>query len=135
MSNRIDENLTYIATFFLQPANSTHRQYEALRAFFVEGLPSAEAARRFGYSPGSFRVLCHEFRQQPHRDFFRPPRKGPTVAPKRDRVREQVLGRAASGRSSSRRRGKRANPSWLRISETAAGLRRSPDSSNALLMS
>ena len=92
MSNRIDKNLTNIATFFLQPANSTHRQYEALRAFFVEGLPSAEAARRFGYSPGSFRVLCHEFRQQPHRDFFRPPRKGPTVAPKRDRVREQVIG-------------------------------------------
>jgi len=92
MSKRIDKNLTDIAAFFLQPANSTHRQYEALRAFFVEGLPSAEAARRFGYSPGSFRVLCHEFRQQPHRDFFRPPRKGPTVAPKRDRVREQVIG-------------------------------------------
>lgn len=91
MSNRIDKNITNLAAFFLQPANSTHRQYEALRAFFVEGLPSAEAARRFGYSPGSFRVLCHEFRQQPHRNFFRPPRKGPTIAPKRDRVSEQVI--------------------------------------------
>lgn len=92
MSIRVDKNITDIATFFLQPANSTHRQYEALRAYFVDGLPSAEAARRFGYTAGSFRVLCHEFRQHPDRDFFRPPQKGPTAAPKRDRVREQVIG-------------------------------------------
>ena len=38
-------------------------QYEALRAFFIEGLPSAEAATRFGYTPGSFRVLVHHFQQ------------------------------------------------------------------------
>lgn len=50
------------ARFFLEPANATHRQYEALRAYFVEGLPSAQAAARFGYSPGSFRVLVHRFR-------------------------------------------------------------------------
>jgi hypothetical protein len=36
-------------------------------------------------------VLCHGFRQNPHRELFRPPQKGPTVAPKRDRVREQVI--------------------------------------------
>jgi hypothetical protein len=53
---------------FLEPANSTHRQYEALRAFFVEGLPSAEAAARFGYTPGSFLVLVHHFRNRPDRD-------------------------------------------------------------------
>ena len=50
--------ITELAQVFLSPRNSTHRQYEALRAYFVEGLPSAEAARRFGYTPGSFRVLC-----------------------------------------------------------------------------
>jgi len=81
------EKITGLAAVFLQPANSTHRQYEALRAYFVEGLPSAEAARRFGYSAGSFRVLCLQFRQDPHRAFFVPPSKGPSVAPKRDRVR------------------------------------------------
>jgi hypothetical protein len=91
MSNSTDIKLTDPAAFFLQPANSTHRQYEALRAYFVEGLPSAEAARRFGYTPGSFRVLCHEFRHNPQRDFFRPPQKGPSVAPKRDRLREQAI--------------------------------------------
>jgi hypothetical protein len=91
MSNGEAKKITDLATVFLQPANSTHRQYEALRAYFVEGLPSGEAARRFGYSAGSFRVLCHQFRQDPHRAFFLPPSKGPSLAPKRDRVREQVI--------------------------------------------
>jgi len=79
------------AHFFLAPANATHRQYEALRAYFVEHWPSAEVATRFGYTPGSFRVLCHQFRQNPQRPFFLLPQKGPRVAPKRDRVRDQVI--------------------------------------------
>jgi len=62
---------------FLEPANSTHRQYEALRAYFVDGLPSAETAARFGYSAGSFRVLCHQLRQNPQRRFFLPPQTEP----------------------------------------------------------
>src|SRR5436309_14648992 len=85
------KNLTSLADCFLQPANSTHRQYEALRAYFVEGLPSAEAAARFGYSPGSFRVLVHEFRQDPQRPFFLTPAKGPQAAPKKDRLRQRVV--------------------------------------------
>ena len=64
--------LTSVARAFLEPRNTTHRQYEALRAFFVEGLSSAEAAAKFGYSYGSFRVLCHEFRQDLEREFFLP---------------------------------------------------------------
>ena len=62
---------------FLQPVNATHRQYEALRAFFVEGLSSEQAAKRFGYSTGSFRVLCRRFRKNPSRPFFLPTQKGP----------------------------------------------------------
>ena len=50
------------ARFFLEPVNTLHRQYEALRAYFVDGLPSTQAARQFGYTPGAFRVLCHQFR-------------------------------------------------------------------------
>lgn len=83
--------LTDMAPFFLEPQNATQRQYEALRAYFVEGLPSAEVARRFGYSPGSFRVLAHEFRQNPDRPFFLPPRRGPQSAPKADRLREKIV--------------------------------------------
>jgi hypothetical protein len=80
-----------MARFFLEPANPTHRQYEALRAYFVEDLPSAEVARRFGYSPGSFRVLTHQFRQNPDRPFFLPPQKGPQASPKADRLRDKVV--------------------------------------------
>jgi hypothetical protein len=88
MSNSASNKLT---RFFLEPTTSTHRQYEALRAFFVEGLSSAETAKRFGYTAGSFRVLCHEFRKNPHRVFFLAPAKGPQAAPKVDRLREKVI--------------------------------------------
>jgi Transposase DDE domain len=85
------KKLTDLSRVFLEPTNATHRQYEALRAFFVDGLPSAEAARRFGYTPGSFRVLVHQFRQDPRRDFFLTPAKGPHVAPKTDPLRERII--------------------------------------------
>jgi hypothetical protein len=83
--------LTDLERVFLEPTDPTHRQYEALRAYFVEGLPSQEVAKRFGYTPGSFRVLWHQFRQHPHRAFFIPPRKGPHHAPQRDPVRDHVM--------------------------------------------
>ena len=91
MFNNKHENLTELARIFLTPANSTHRQYEALRAFFVEGRSSQEAARRFGYSPGSFRVLACQFRQDPHRPFFLPPAKGPQRAPPSDPWRQRII--------------------------------------------
>ncbi|MGB7295134.1 MAG: hypothetical protein WBC70_06040 [Candidatus Aminicenantales bacterium] len=80
-----------MTSFFLIPSNVTHRQYEALRAYFVDHLRGPEAAARFGYTPGSFRVLVHAFRQNPHRAFFLLPAKGPRKAPKRDDLRETVI--------------------------------------------
>lgn len=80
------------AAFFLAPQHAVHRQYEALRAFFVEQLCSKDAAARFGYTPGAFRVLCHQFRHDPDkREFFRTPRRGPQNAPARDAVRELAV--------------------------------------------
>jgi len=80
-----------IKRVFLEPANPTHRQYEALRAYFVEGISSAETAARFGYTPGSFRVLCHGFRQDLQRPFFLPVLKGPHVSAKRNTTREKII--------------------------------------------
>ncbi len=91
MFNSTGKPLTELERIFLEPTDPTHRQYEALRAYFVEGLPSQEVAKRFGYTPGSFRVLCHQFRQHPQRSFFIQPRKGPHHAPKRDPVRDHVI--------------------------------------------
>ena len=79
--------------FFLSPEGPLHRQYEALRCYFVEELSSKEVARRFGYSPAAFRVLCHQFRHEPAKraGFFREVRRGPHKAPARDRVRELAV--------------------------------------------
>jgi hypothetical protein len=79
--------------FFLAPDKTTHRQYEALRAYFFEGIPSEEAARRFGYTPGSFRVLCRRFRQDSEKAerFFKDIAHGPQSPPVRDRLRERAV--------------------------------------------
>jgi hypothetical protein len=85
------KKLTNLSRIFLEPTNATHRQYEALRAFFVDGLSGAEVAHRFGYTPGSFRVLVHQFRQNPRRAFFLTPAKGPQSAPKSDPLRDLII--------------------------------------------
>ncbi len=48
--------------FVLEPGQSTHRRYEALRAIFVEGLPLDQVADRFGYRPAALRSLVSRFR-------------------------------------------------------------------------
>ena len=62
--------MTSISDRFLKPATPAHRRYEALRAHFVDGVSAAEAAKRFGYSYGSFRNLCSEFRRNPDTAFL-----------------------------------------------------------------
>ena len=59
-----------LAHVFLDPQNVTHRQYEALRAYFVDQTPAADIAQRFGYTVGSLHQLAHQFRQDPARRFF-----------------------------------------------------------------
>jgi len=65
--------------------------YEALRAFFLEGRPSHEVARDFGYSAGSFRVLCHQFRRDPEPEFFVSPPRGPRAQPKKSKAHDLVV--------------------------------------------
>ena len=79
--------------FFLAPQFPLQRQYEALRAFLVDEDPSGDVARRFGYSPATFRVLCHQFRHDPEKraSFFRLPQRGPQSTPARDPVRDLVI--------------------------------------------
>ena len=91
MVNGSGKKLTDLADEFLLPSNPTHRQYEALRTFFVDRAPSAEAAERFGYTPGSFRVLCHEFRKNPQREFFLPQTKKAKLPPPRERLRQKII--------------------------------------------
>ena len=89
MQNSPDD-LTLEARFFLEPTSPAQRQYEALRAYFVERVSTEEVSRRFSYTPGSFRVLCHHFRREKP-DFFREFKRGPRSQPKKGAVRELVL--------------------------------------------
>jgi hypothetical protein len=83
--------LTECRRFFAEPATARQRQYEALRAFYMEELPSGEVARRFGYSAGAFRVLCHAFRRRAVPEFFAATRPGRREQPKKSRVREEII--------------------------------------------
>lgn len=95
MFNGSERRLTKLERVFLVPSNATHRQYEALRAFFVDKLTSSAAAAKFGYSPGSFRVLCHKFRLDPARPFFLPERapgrRSTERPPNSSRLRTRVV--------------------------------------------
>jgi len=75
-----------------------HRRYEALRAYLAEGLPAAEAATRFGYTPASLLSAVRDFRAGA-REFFTAGKPGPKTAPRKDAARPRVLELRAAGHS------------------------------------
>src|ERR1700694_2425925 len=79
--------------FFLAPDATRQRQYEALRAYFLDNRSAADVAGCFAYSTAGFRSLCHQFRHDSalRAAFFQTPRPGPRHAPARERVREMVV--------------------------------------------
>ena len=85
------KDLIDVRRFFLEPKGPKHRQYEALRAFFVEERPSKEVAQRFGYTPGSFAVMCHHFRRDADPVFFVTPQHGPQSQPKKSGARSVIV--------------------------------------------
>jgi transposase len=87
----LPKDITAIRRFFAEPSHPRQRQYEALRAFFVQGHPSHEVARAFGYTTGSFRVLCHQFRRDPDPQFFCSPSRGPRIQPHKTKAHDLVL--------------------------------------------
>lgn len=85
------KDISILRQFFLQPASPKQRQYEALRAYFIEGRPAPEVARAFGYSTGAFHVLAHHFRRDPAPAFFLTPRHGPRTQPKKSAARDLIV--------------------------------------------
>ena len=55
---------TFCRRFFLEPTQTLHRRYEALRAVFVDQQPQMEVAKRFGYTYATLRRLVSTFRAQ-----------------------------------------------------------------------
>ncbi len=85
------KDLTEIRRYFAVPSHPRQRMYEALRAFFLEDRPSYEVARDFGYSAGSFRVLCHGFRRDPDPQFFASPTPGPREQPRKSKAHDLII--------------------------------------------
>lgn len=68
--------------FFRSPATAGQRQYEALRAHYIEQVPGKDAARRYGYTYAAFHSLKQKFKAGQHQFFVTAPRgpKGPRLA-------------------------------------------------------
>ena len=86
------------AAYFLEPSEPAQRRYEAMRAYFVDGLTAGEVAERFGYSPASVHQMASELRVG-SAQYFRSSKPGPRSARKADRVRDRVLELRALDRS------------------------------------
>jgi len=114
------KTLSACRDFFLQPASSRQRQYEALRAYFVEGKGSADVARSFGYTSGTFHVMCHHFRREPSPVFFVSPQPGPRSQPKKSAARDLIVELRKANHSvyeiseKLRERGTRLSPTGVR---------------------
>jgi hypothetical protein len=76
--------------YFTEPAEPAQRRYEALRCYFVEELPAAEVAARFGYSPAVVHQMASELRGG-KAQFFISSKPGPKRARKTERIRDRVL--------------------------------------------
>jgi transposase len=87
------------AQYFTEPASSAQRRYEALRAYFLDEMPAAEVADRFGYSTASIHQMASLLRQGRLTLFTgtRPGPKGPRKAT--GRLRARVLELRAAGHS------------------------------------
>ena len=88
---RRTKNANGLPALFSRAGDVKHRHYEALRAYFVEARPSGEVAKTFGYTPGSFRVLCHQFRRDLDPDFFVSSQRGPRSQPKKSVAVERIV--------------------------------------------
>jgi transposase len=81
------------AEWFTSPEQVNQRRYEALRAYFTEGLTYAEAGERFGYTRWAMINLVRDHRAGKLELFAQPRKPGPApgTAPARERVRGQVV--------------------------------------------
>jgi hypothetical protein len=50
--------------FFLKPATISQKQYEALRLYFVEGVPAKVVAEKFGYTHRGFTTIVTQFNKR-----------------------------------------------------------------------
>jgi len=86
-----------ITDFFLSPSNPMHRQYEALRSFFIDNHTAEEVANQFGYKKSTVYSLTRDFQQQLEKKelkpehFFHQTKPGRKPSPNIDTIRENIV--------------------------------------------
>ena len=85
-----------IESFFIRPTLVTHKQYEALRMYFVDKQPAHEVAARFGYTYRAFTSLVATFRNKLNDDptgsfFFVEHSPGRKVSSRTDHVKSLII--------------------------------------------
>ena len=60
--------------FFRHPKTAGQKQYEALRAFYIDHVPGKEVARLYGYTYTAFNSLKQRFKDEDLKFFMTPPR-------------------------------------------------------------
>src|SRR6266540_932999 len=86
---------------FTAPEQVNQRRYEALRAYYVDGLSYAEAGARFGYTRWTMVNLVRDHHAG-ELELFAPPRRPgppPGTAPAKERVRGRVVALRRQGLS------------------------------------
>lgn len=83
-------------SFFLAPTLVTHKQYEALRMYFVENRPAHEVAADFGYTYRAFTSLVSSFRDKLSNDitgsfFFVENRPGRKISSGTNEVKSFII--------------------------------------------
>ena len=79
-----------LKAFFLEPKTPKQRQYEALRAYAIEGSTAKEVAQRFGFTIKSLYALVHDFRTG-KLNFFPKGNKGPKERRVSPYLREKII--------------------------------------------
>jgi hypothetical protein len=80
--------------FFSRPASPLQRQYEALKAFYLDELSAADAATKFGFSPAYFKKLRFEFARglrEGVNPFFPEKRPGPKKRSTAEETVERII--------------------------------------------
>jgi hypothetical protein len=79
-----------VIKFFKHPETAGQRQYEALRAYFVDKISGKEVARRYNYTYPAFNSLKQKFKSGLVKFFVTPPKgpKGPRIP---DELRQTII--------------------------------------------
>ncbi len=85
-----------IIDFFQAPKSIMHKQYEALRAFYVDKKSAITIAKEFGYSVASVYSLTRDFKKRMHNEdmtsyFFNKALLGRKVSSNHDELSELII--------------------------------------------